>query len=188
MEGKANPTNVSHSRLAYPRLDIPTNLKDEQDLQRNKMRRHHHNFEETKQKMMTTHYNQEYNREYPKESLSPGISKEELGKKVVELRNSHIVFGKENVPYKTVQHSSFNPKPLDPFVRVQNKEITKTNFILGDHRPDYQTLNQQFFVEQPYSKNCLAEETKQELRGEEILMNLLEVFGIFIRNPFCPWG
>lgn len=141
------------------------NLKNEQDFQRSKMRRHHHNFEETKQKMMTTHYNQEYNREYPRDALLQGISKEDLLKKVVELRNSHIVFGKENVPYKTVQSASYNQKPINPFERVQNKEITKTNFILGDHRPDYQTLNQQFYTEQPYSKNTLAEETKRELRG-----------------------
>jgi len=136
------------------------------------MRKHHHNFEETKQKMMTTHYNIEYNREYPKDSFLQGNSKEELMKKAVELRNSHIIFGKENVPYKTVQHSSYNTKPIDPFERIQNKEITKTNFILGDHRPDYQTLNQQFFVEQPYSKNNIAEETKQELRGYLILLQV----------------
>ena len=173
--GKANPTNFSYSRLAYPKQEIPLNLKDEQDFQRNKMRQHHHNFEETKQKMMTTHYNTEYNKEYPKDALMQGISKEDLMKKVVELRNSHIIFGKENVPYRTVQHSSYNQKPIDPFERVQNKEITKTNFILGDYKPDYQTLNSQFFVEQPYSKNTIAEETKRELRG------FLYIFKEFIK-------
>ena len=151
--------------MAFTKQEIPLNLKDEQDFQRNKMRRHHHNFEETKQKLMTTHYNQQYNKDYPKDALLQGSSKEELMKKVVELRNSHIVFGKENVPYKTIQNCSYGAVPANNFERVQNKEITKTNFILGDYRPDYQTLNQQFFVEQPYSKNTIAEDTKRELRG-----------------------
>ena len=85
--------------------------------------------------------------------------------RVVELRNSHIIFGKENVPYKTVQNTSYNPKSLNSLDRAPNPGLMRTNFRFGDTKTDYQTINQEFFVEQPYSKNTIAADTMRELRG-----------------------
>ena len=54
---------------------------------------------------------------------------------------------------------------IDSFERKDSTSSMKSNFCLGNVRPDYQTMNQQFYIEQPYSKNTLAAETMRELRG-----------------------
>ena len=151
--------------MAYPPQEIPKNLKDDQENQKNKMRRHHHDFGETKQKLLSTHYNSEYNKPLHLDYLKQGQIKEDIMKRVAELRSSHIIFGKENLGYKTTQGQSFSEKPIDSFERKDNTSSMKSNFSLGNVRPDYQTMNQQFYIEQPFSKNTLAAETMRELRG-----------------------
>lgn len=62
------------------------------------MRAHHHNFAESENVVMTTHYNQQFNKEIDPAALKQGIPASELKQKVVDLRNSHIILGKEYIP------------------------------------------------------------------------------------------
>lgn len=73
------------------------------------MRAHHHNFAETQAKMMQTHYNAQY-QGYPQESLLQSKNKEELMERVVGLRQSHIILGKERLPMQSIQQVDYSKK------------------------------------------------------------------------------
>lgn len=95
------------------------------------MRRHHHDFAEQKNIQMITHYNQEYNKEFSKEDLKQGSTKEQLMEKALELRKSHIMLGKEQLPLKSIHQSDFAQKPVNG-IQKNTIELQKSHFQLGD--------------------------------------------------------
>lgn len=61
------------------------------------MTSHHHNFREMGNTMMTSKYNDDYNKDQrPGDTKIGPIPKEEMRKKEIALRSSHIVLGKEH--------------------------------------------------------------------------------------------
>ena len=90
---------------------------------------------------MATHYNMEYNKEYPKYALIQDIKKM---KKCLNWE-IHTLSPEKRMCSIKLYNSSYNANPIDPFKSVQNK--------IGVYKLDYKN----FFMEQPYSKNSIAE-------------------------------
>lgn len=59
------------------------------------MRAHHHDFREEEKNYMTTKYQDDYGK-YDQTGIQ-GLNKDQIAKKMLELRYSNIVLGKEQV-------------------------------------------------------------------------------------------
>ena len=64
------------------------------------------------------------------------------------LQQSHYVFGNSNDPWNTTQKRSYTPKIIDD--ERYRKNLTTTNFKLGDDKPPLKSLNNEVYVEHPY--------------------------------------
>ena len=64
------------------------------------------------------------------------------------LQQSHYVFGNSTDPWNTTQKRSYTPKVSDG--ERFNKNLTSTNFKLGDDKPNLKSVNHEVFVEHPY--------------------------------------
>lgn len=87
------------------------NLQHDRDQQKAKMRAHNHNFAESTNLVMTTHYNDQFNKDVDPSALKQAISTSQIKQKVIDLRNSHIVLGKDIIPMQTTQQIDYNAKP-----------------------------------------------------------------------------
>ena len=56
-----------------------------------------------------------------------------------QLQQSHYVFGTNQVPWVTTQQLSFGPKKVEQ--KLYTKNLTKTNFVLGDDEPTLKSVN-----------------------------------------------
>ena len=68
-----------------------------------------------------------------------------------QLQKSHYVFGTNQVPWVTTQQLSFGPKKVEQ--KLYTKNLTKTNFVLGDDEPTLKSVNQETFVKHPITAN-----------------------------------
>jgi hypothetical protein len=132
------------------------------------MIKHNHNFTETHGKNYSSQYNNTFNKPIDPESLHQGLTGEQLRQKVVELRKSHVVFGQDMQPMKTVamkdyiaKNSNFIPPAND------NVAIRRTNFVLGETEPTYKSVNAEYFTKQELPKDnyALFQALKTDLRG-----------------------
>ena len=64
------------------------------------------------------------------------------------LQQSHYVFGNSNDPWNTTQKRSYTPKISDN--NRFTKNLTRTNFKLGDDKPTLKSINKEVYVEYPY--------------------------------------
>ncbi|CAD8104080.1 unnamed protein product [Paramecium sonneborni] len=160
--GHQNVQQVSVTRATYNEKPLQPGLQNEQDVQKNKMRSHHHNFAETTHKMMQTNYNEQYQ---PQQFEI----KQDLAEKARQLRVSNIFLGKEKLPMITAQQEFHNLKEGGPQASYKpGFQLTHVN--LGTANPDYQTINQEYFQRQEITKVSLAEENKQNLRASHFIL------------------
>ena len=68
-----------------------------------------------------------------------------------QLQQSHYVFGTNQVPWVTTQQLSFGPKKVEQ--KLYRKNLTKTNFVLGDDEPTLKSVSQETFVKHPITAN-----------------------------------
>ncbi|KAL4505331.1 hypothetical protein ABPG72_002393 [Tetrahymena utriculariae] len=167
--GSYGPTIKTSNNLVYNQKPLQKDLQHERDAQKAKMRAHHHNFAESTNIVMTTHYNDQYNKDVDPQALKQGIPAAELKQKVVDLRNSHIILGKEYLPMVTTQQNDYSQKPEAKREAV-NPLLQQSHFQLGNSGPDFKTTNNQFHDRQPLVENKLAEETKKDLRASHFTM------------------
>lgn len=87
-----------------------------------------------------------------------------VGQKVstAQLQQSHYVFGNCTDPWVTTQQVSFGPKKVEQ--KYYTKNLTKTNFILGDAEPTLKSVNQETFVKHPLISNQANKELANDLR------------------------
>ena len=90
-----------------------------------------------------------------------------------QLQQSHYVFGTNKEPWVTTQQLSFGPKKVEQ--KLYSKNLTKTNFILGEDEPTLKSVNQETFVKHPISVNPINKELANDLRSKSIL-----IFFIFV--------
>ncbi|CAK84478.1 unnamed protein product (macronuclear) [Paramecium tetraurelia] len=155
--GHQQAQQVSITRATYNEKPLQPGLQNEQEIQKNKMRSHHHNFAESSHKMMQTNYNQQYQ----PQQLEP---KQDLAERARQLRVSNIFLGKEQVPMITAQQEDYNKKEGGAQASFK-PGFQSTHFNFGNANADFKTMNQEFFHEQEITKNQFAEENRQNLRA-----------------------
>ncbi|CAK61976.1 unnamed protein product (macronuclear) [Paramecium tetraurelia] len=153
---------VSMSRAMYNEKPLQPGLQNEQEIQKNKMISHHHNFAETSHKMMQTNYYEQYQ----PQQLEP---KQDLAEKARLLRVSNIFLGKEKLPMVTAQQEYYNRKEGGPSASFKAGFQT-THINLGTANPEYQTINQEYFQRQEIQSNPFAEENRQNLRATHFIL------------------
>ena len=79
------------------------------------------------------------------------------------LQQSHYVFGNHNVPWNTTNRREFTPKKAD--ITRGTKDLTRTNFILGDDKPTIKSVNEDTFVRHPLQKNQIDKKLLNDLRS-----------------------
>lgn len=75
-----------------------------------------------------------------------------------ELQKSHYIFGSNNDPWATTSHSSYGPKEvLDP--NRYSKNLTRTNFVLGDDRMPIKSVSHQTYI--PHLNQGYSQKNKE---------------------------
>ena len=64
------------------------------------------------------------------------------------LQKSNYQFGNNDEPWNTTQKRSYTPKYAEN--DKTNPDLVKTNFILGDDKPDFKSINSQTYKSHPY--------------------------------------
>ena len=78
------------------------------------------------------------------------------------LQTSHYVFGTSNDPWTTTHRRAFTPKKA--FTKLAYKNLTKTNFVLGDDEPTIKSVNEEVYVKHPIQKNPMDKKLLNDLR------------------------
>jgi hypothetical protein len=81
-----------------------------------------------------------------------------------DLQKSHHVFGNFENPWTTTNHSSFYPKEMD--TKKISKNLTKTNFVLGEDRPDLKSISQCTYVPHGFIQNEGTKERCNDIRSK----------------------
>ena len=122
-------------------------------------------------------YTSETQAKYTKPQVDPALI---AGQKVStsELQQSHYKFGTYNAPWVTTHKVEYYPKQVEH--KVYTKNLSKTNFILGDAEPTLKSVNQETFIRHPLLKNNINHELANDLRkhhfefGKENYLNQLQ--------------
>ena len=165
--GNYKPNYVPQTALEYTeKAQSIEQFREEQDLQRAKMRKHYHDFNETDKKNYTSVYGHEYNRQFDPKDLRQGLTQKELQQKVVDLRKSHVVLGGDNRQMISVQKVDYKVKEghIEPPAN-DNVAIRRTNFVIGTDAPDFYTVNSQYFVKHPVTVTENFNSLGTDLRG-----------------------
>ena len=91
--------------------------------------------------------NNDYMTETQAKFKQPNINKDDLPNQKIstkELQNSHYKFGIFPSDYNTTHRISYPPKKVD--FKLDNKNLTKTNFILGEDKPVLKSVNQETYI------------------------------------------
>lgn len=80
-----------------------------------------------------------------------------------DLQKNHYVFGNSTEPWNTTQKRSYTPKMADN--QRETKDLTRTNFILGDDASPLQSINNQIYVEHPYQYKPVDPKYLEDLRS-----------------------
>ena len=98
--------------------------------------------------------------------IIPPINKEDSKQNKIStamLQQSHYVFGNSNVPWNTTHRREFTPKKADN--QRQVKDLTRTNFVLGDDRPTIKSVNEEVFIKHPIQPNLMDKKLLNDLRS-----------------------
>jgi hypothetical protein len=79
-----------------------------------------------------------------------------------QLQQSHYVFGNHNEPWVTTQRMAYVPKQVEH--KRFTKNLTKTNFTLGDAEPTLKSVNQETFIRHPLSAKPINKDLSNDLR------------------------
>ena len=80
------------------------------------------------------------------------------------LQKSNYKFGNDKQPWNSTSELSFTPKYI-PEEEKKNMNLVKTNFILGDNNPDYNTINSQTYKPLPYQYKPVDQNLLKDLRA-----------------------
>ena len=106
------------------------------------LRAHNYNFGDDK-----PNYLSETAARFTKPNVNPSdLNKNKISNQL--LQQSHYVFGNSNDPWNTTQKRSYTPKVSDN--DRFKKNLTSTNFKLGDDKPTLRSINNEVYVQHPY--------------------------------------
>jgi len=166
--GSWNPAYASLNHVNFPEKHIPMNLhKQEQEVQRSKMRKHNHDFTETQRKMFSSEYNNNFNKANDPNSLKQALTGQEIRQKVIDLRKSHVILGEDYRAMTSIAQGDYTSKQ-GSFVPPSNDNVNirRTNFQLGVNKDDFASSYQESFIRHPLSQRAnLHESLGKELRS-----------------------
>lgn len=81
-----------------------------------------------------------------------------------QLQQSHYVFGNDKEPWITTQQANYVPKPMD--MERYSKDLTRTNFKLGDDAPTLTSVHQDTYIKHPITVNNINKELAADLRSK----------------------
>ena len=84
------------------------------------------------------------------------------------LQKSNYQFGNNNEPWNTTQNRSYTPKYADNDKKDIN--LAKTNFILGDDKPDFKSINSQTYKSHPYQYVPVDKNLVNDLRSHHYVL------------------
>ncbi len=165
--GNYQGNHGTSNRTDFQEKYIPAGLhKREQEEQKNKMRKHNHDFTETTKKHFSSEYNNNYNKEQDVSSLKQGLTPQELRQKVIDLRKSHVVLGEDYKPMQSLAQADYQSKQAHILPPANdNVNIRRTNFKLGNDQGDLASMYQSYYVKHPKQKTESFEALGQDLRG-----------------------
>jgi hypothetical protein len=166
--GYASNYNTTTHSIFQEKYNSIAKQREEQEAARAKMIKHNHQFAETQQKMYSSEYNKNFNKEYDAASLRQGLTAEQIRQKVVDLRKSHVILGEDHKPMQSVAMRDYKAKNSDYVPPANdNVAIRRTNFILGTNPTEYQTVTSSYYVEHPIeaSDKTVFEALRNDLRG-----------------------
>jgi len=165
--GNDQPRYASLNHINFQEKHIPIGLhKHEQEVQKNKMRKHNHDFTETSKKHFASEYHANYNKLNDPASLKQALSARELQQKVVDLRKSHVVLGEDFNPMRSVAQIDYQSKKTGLVKPANdNVNIRRTNFQLGTAPANFASMYQENFVPHPSTKSELQGGLMKDLRA-----------------------
>lgn len=81
-----------------------------------------------------------------------------------DLQKSHHVFGNFENPWTTTSQGNYSLKDMEQ--KIVTKDSAKTNFILGEDRPDLRSISQTTFVPHSWIGKGSTKEWSSELRSK----------------------
>lgn len=146
--GNFQPTYLSSTKSEYTNKGL---LNNNNSIEASKyLRKHNHvlgSDEPVYQSEMQSRYNNPNQVGFQKQVVS-----------TAELQKNHYVFGCNNDPWKTTSQTSYCPKDIPNF-RLHSKNLTKTNFILGEDQQEMKSVSHNSFV--PYKNIGYNQENKE---------------------------
>jgi len=165
--GNYQPRYASLNQTNFQEKHIPVGLhKQEQEEQKNKMRKHNHDFTETSKKHFSSEYNTNFNKQNDPSSLRQALSAKELQQKVVDLRKSHVILGEDFNPMRSIAQIDYQSKQGGLVAPANdNVNIRKTNFQLGVAPGEFASMYRDNYVAHPPQKSEYQGALIQELRA-----------------------
>ena len=134
---------------------LPRNLTDVQAIER-KLRTQNFQFGIDK-----PDYLSETSAKYKRPPLNIDGNKQDKVSNVL-LQQSHYIFGTANAPWNTTHRREFTPKKADN--QKYTKDLTRTNFVLGDDKPTIKSVNEEVYIRHPLKPNNLDKKLLNDLR------------------------
>ena len=127
----------------------------------------------------------DYKSETQAKYITPGGSYFSQEKKIStgELQKSHYIFGNNHDPWTTTTQSSYYAKDMQ--AKKHTKDLTRTNFILGEDNPDFKSVHQNTFVPHQYSKRNESKELADDLRSKFKFNIMIKIYTKIFRASFC---
>lgn len=128
-------------------------------------------FKEIERKLRSQNYElgndrPDYLSETAAKYTKPNISKYDLQNQKVStasLQQSHYVFGTAGANWNTTHRVSYTPKKADN--KLYQKNLTTTNFVLGDEEPTLKSVNEETYVQHPLIVSPINDKLINDLRS-----------------------
>ena len=130
------------------------------DQLKNKLRKHNFQIGDQGSKLANTVYDTTYV-PHPVDQLH-APNREELKKKVIELRNTNLVLGQDDPQGVSTMKDHYNKKIAEP-IKLDRAQLQKTHFQFGEDDPNLTSINRTYFKAHKYDPNSGVEQEKQAL-------------------------
>ena len=105
---------------------------------------------------------------FTKPKIDPNYYSNDKKISTAELQRSHYVFGNSKVPWVTTQQLNFGPKKVEQ--KLVQKNLTKTNFILGEDTPTLKSVNEETYIRHPIVYNPIDKKSLNDLRSHHFIL------------------
>ena len=170
-ENAKNDLRKSHFNLGNNRPDFETTFRaeyydksnllpkdnvDSKNIEK-MLRAHNYEFGDDKPNYLTEHLDR-----YTKPEINPNdLNQNKINNQLLQKSNYH--FGSNNEPWNTTQKRSYTPKYAEN--DKANNDLSKSNFVFGDDKPDFKSINNETYKSLPYSYVPVDQNLVKDLRS-----------------------